>query len=324
MSSQGEGNAPLGNEGPPNDPFAPIEWEETCLERAYDLLEAILHERQTHILAALASNVQRHGLRERWIDWTAAGSVVAAAANFGHPILGVAVAAAIGFGRTVYDTLRLRTKKGASARTQAMIEARMFMLFVAKRLSEAGADHGIESLPDVVEFKTAWIRSSWRLVHYLKGYNTRMEALKAIMSGPRTETEQRAANAIWSLTQECRPRLLRAKQLLDDFYFASMKATKGRLEATTCLDERVEEADPFHDRLLTAPPLDWLLLPYDSLVRDEVPRQAVKDWEKAQAGREIHVQDIDRRFAELEQRQREKTDTDPDDDGQEVDLDEEE
>lgn len=291
---------------PPGPPFwqhnthDAIEWQNTHSRRGYDLLEAIILEQQAHLLRAIANNVQRHGWRDRVPDLTAAGTFATMGVATGHPIAGAAFAALAALGRSVMDTIRIRRNKN-SKESQAVIEVRKFLLRVAANLSENASGARIDKVPQVAEFQILWVRSAWRLVHCLRGYNTRVEAARSCFEAPdRTQAQEDAATEILTLMSWIRLQLLNAMQCLEDLYVAEIGKTKGRLYAMDCLNDRILELNPFQDGVKDAPGLDWLPLPHDKLVRAELPAQAQKDAVAFESSLEAYVQQIDRDLANLE------------------------
>ncbi len=309
MSSKRDGK-PLGNEGQPqvlNEQPAeqpememPFEWQSSHVQLGYELLEAIIREQHRHLLSAFASNVRRHGLRDRLPDAATAGTAIGAGMASGHLLLGAAAGGLAFVWRSLVETIRLRRNNHASD-NQAVREVRMFMLHLAASLSANSSAVRVDKVPRVEEFQNLWVRHSWRLVHCLKGYNIRHLAIvQTLQTLERTEEEDKAANELLYLIRWFRPRLTQALLALEDLYVSELKGTKGKLKAMAAFNERIEEMDPFQDGDKLQPSLDWLPMTQETLIRRELPKQLEKDREAVMANREVHVQQIDRDLARLE------------------------
>ncbi len=302
MSSQGE-EEPPGNEGPHNPPFTgppitPIEWHDLHVRHGYDLLEEIIFEQQRNLVVAIANNVKRHGIRDRVPDFTVAGSVALTGVLAGYPVIGTVIGVCTAIGKSVYETFRIRRNAHASD-NQAVVEVRKFMLYAAAHMTGKAALLNGET-PYVREFYNLWVRSAWRLVHYLKGYNARFDACAETLNGHEaTSEETAAAYKILGFLGEYRPRLIHVLRVLEDIYVKERFGTK-RLESMERFNDRLEEADPFDDRRKDLPGFDWLPLPHDSLIRAELPARAEKDRVAIDASMELYIQELDLNLAKHE------------------------
>jgi hypothetical protein len=281
-----------------DNPNEPIDWKNSNVRRGYELLEAIIHERHASILRAIASNVRRHGWRGRVPDLAAAGTFFWAGMAVGHPVFGMLLAGGSALARSLAEVIRIRHDTHES---QAVKEVRLFLLTTAVKLSEDAAAVRVDTVPRVAEFHILWVRHAWRLVHCIKGYNTRLEAAKLCFQAPnRTVEQEMAANRILTLLGWIRPQLIHAMQALEDLYLAELASTKGNLYDLQRSNDRVQKIDPFQEKRKDLPGLEWLPLPYEKLARVELPAQAEEDTVAWEASQELYVQDIDRKFVDLE------------------------
>lgn len=274
---------------------------ESVLTAPYDLLEGILKERSENVVSALASNIKRHGLTGRLPDVAAGASAVATGVLAGSPVMGVIVGGALSVARTLFDLYRIRkpSKRDLTLerRSRTVIEARRLMLHLAARLTDAGRDAAFESAPDLAEFRNSWIRSAWRLVHLINGYNLRVGAVNAVMADPLSVREEIvAARGMARLLVSQRVRLLRIKRTLEE-----LSAKEGGSFARLAKrNQHVEDLDLFGDRSAGEPFLDWLLLPSGILLKAELRRQYADDLMAIDCDRESTIMEIDRKFAALE------------------------
>lgn len=349
MTTRGKGKKPLGNEGksqgkedpavlngddpgstePQNDGYfyvgyrvlqlRTIDFEQTAMMTTYHLIEAVLQERARSLPVALAKNTIRHGIRDRWADWTASATAGAAAALTIDPVLGVVVTVVGGLARNVFEVFRLRRgrhKEIAPGKSKAGAEVRMMLHEMIGDLPTKIDLRG--KLPDLPEFNNEWVRLGHRLIRLALGYNVRVDVVNRMrlelarkkMPEDKAALLESVAQGMTEMLLQVRPRLEEVSKILEELQPADFKDLR-----------KLEEHD---DRLLTndllgedrgeAATLLWLDVPYERILIQEAPR--VHETDKAVCEGRIELDEelsLELRFVRLEEkliREREQLEAD--------------
>jgi flagellar biosynthesis/type III secretory pathway chaperone len=176
------------------------------------------------------------------------------------------------------------------------------MLFTAASIKGVGGDdQPLRQLPDLPEFQNAWIRSSWRLCHFIRHYNVRAVTINELLGDATMgEEEVKAAKRMAALLDRERPRLLRIKRALQDLHGEKSVAFRD----LACHNQRLARDDLFGDHKRSFAPVEWLTLPYGKLLKVEVVQQLRDDLDVIANVKEVDVTVLDKRFAELERAER--------------------
>lgn len=338
MSSRGKGKKPLGNEGKtqgakndpsvlhvdvtgepeaPNDAYYYIgghrvlqlntlEFDDTPMMTTYHLIEAVLQERARSLPVALAKNTYRHGIRDRWADWTASAAAGAAAGMAIDPVLGVVVTVVGGLTRNVIEVFRLRRgrhKELAPSKSKVGAEVRMMIHEMIGDLPTKIDLRG--KLPDLPEFNNEWVRLAHRLIRLGMGYNVRAEVVNRIrlelargkMPEDKAVALEAVAHGMTEMLLSVRPRLEDVSKILEELQPANFKDLR-KLEE---YDDRLQTTDLLGEERGVAASLLWLDVPYARILIQEAAR--VHETDKAVCEGRIELDEelsLDLRFAKLE------------------------
>jgi len=286
-----------------------IDFEQTSMMRTYHLIEAVLQERMRSLPVALAKNTFRHGVNDRWKDWSASAAAGAAAGMAIDPVLGVVVAVVGALGRNVIEVFRLRRgrhKEVAPGKSKAGAEVRMMIHEMIGDLPTKIDLRG--KLPDLPEFNNEWVRLSHRLIRLALGYNVRVEVVNRIrlelarekMPADKAETLASTADGMTEMLLEVRPRLTEISQVLEELEPASF-ADLRQLEE---YDDRLQTNDLLGDEDRSeAASLLWLDVPCARILIREAPKVYETDLAVCEGRIELDEElSLERRFVRLEEK----------------------